>query len=67
MYNEDNGELFEDDLEGVNALVNQNAAYEDTMKNKDLYRQDKIRELEGLKDSLLGKKEEEHTSGRGSR
>ena len=50
-------ELNLDELENVHVSQDNKANYENTMNNKDLYRQKQIQELESLKDKILNDQE----------
>ena len=50
-------ELNLDELENVHVSPDNKTNYENTMNNKDLYRQKQIQELESLKDKILNDQE----------
>ncbi len=55
----DDGELSIEELEKVNNFANNEAAYEMTMKNKDMFRQEQIAELKEIREQLLAKDQTE--------
>ncbi len=57
-------ELNLDELENVNVTSNNQANYENAMKNKDLYRKKGIEELEALKEKIVAEQESEKKNTR---
>ena len=56
-------ELDLDELENVHVAPNNNVNYNNALNNKDLYRQEQIKELEKLRESIINGKDNEQTKG----